>query len=488
MHFSFNLLVIFLLWVAAPALAQWSSVDGFVSGDPDGSVALDQSAPPREEDLPTVAADPAVPGKVQSDLESLTRTLATRDAVVSRTPDPTLNTAQKATPLSPREVAFAQTAWRYFQTTTDAKTGLVRSTLRFPSTTLWDQGGYFIALVSAYRLGLVSRLDAVARASMALRSLYNMPLNNGIFPNKAYNTETLEMTDYANKVVANGIGYSALDIMRLISGMVALEQAFPEVAAFSKSVRGKWPLHDLILHGRFYSTTTVGERSKGLRQEGRIGYEQYAARVAVHIGLDANLAMSFASILRWQAHDGIMIPGDRRLASTHGIDPVTTSEPFILEALEYGWRPEARAVAMAVFAAQFKRFQTTGKLTSLSEDHIAGAPYFAYGGILVGERPFETVTPGRKVVNGKRSISTKASFGWWVLTNHDYGALLVQALEDLRTEHGWQAGLFETDLSPNTIVTLNTNAVVLQALHYKAFGPIIRDVHAHPAHSNSAGE
>lgn len=483
----FRLKLVWLLGLPAPLFAQWSSVDGYIDQSGNRPIALDQTAPPIQKELPDEQDDDTPDTELMSDLKDLSKALTQRNqAYVRKKAENAAKVAAASTPksqpqiphLSALEAEFARTAWRYFETTTDPNTGLVRSTLKFPSTTLWDQGGYLLAVVSAQRLGLITRQDAVTRMDLALHSLAQMPLNNGTFPNKAYNTETLQMTDYANKAVPNGIGYSALDIMRLISGMIAVEQAFPEIAKLSQFVRNSWPLHDLVVDGRYHSTTTVGSRSKGLHQEGRIGYEQYAGRVGIQIGLEVAPAAAFSPILRWHEHQGVRIPGDLRNAKTHGIDAVTTSEPFLLEALEYGWRPELRQVASAVFLAQLHRYNTTGKPTALSEDHIAGAPYFAYGGILVGNRPFETVTPRRKVVNEKRRVSTKASFGWWALTNHDYATLLVNMVAPLQTEYGWQAGIFEEDGTPNTIVTLNTNAVVLQALHYRAFGPLIQDVFA----------
>lgn len=51
---------------------------------------------------------------------------------------------------------------------------------------------------------------------------------------------------------------------------------------------------------------------------------------------------------------------------------------------------------------------------------------------------------------------------------------LLAAIRHLQSERGWYAGLFEADGSANEILTMNTNAVVLEALHYKAFGPLYR--------------
>ncbi len=184
--------------------------------------------------------------------------------------------------------------------------------------------------------------------------------------------------------------------------------------------------------------------------------------------------MQYDPILRWQGYYGLNLPGDIRTAKTHGVSAITTSEPFLLEALEYGWRDDAYWVASHVFDAQIFRYNQTGQLTSLSEDHIKGKPYFAYNAILVDEKPFTSVTAKRTDVSDKRGISTKGSFGWWALLRHPYAFALLENLTHLQTDGGWYAGLFEADMSANKILTLNTNAVVLEALHYKAFGPLVR--------------
>ncbi|MEM7242413.1 MAG: DUF3131 domain-containing protein, partial [Pseudomonadota bacterium] len=216
------------------------------------------------------------------------------------------------------------------------------------------------------------------------------------------------------------------------------------------------------------------KKHKATVQEGRIGYEQYAGVTGKLLGLPVDLAYQYKPILRWQQYFDIRLPADKRTAKTHGVSAVTTSEPFLLEVLEYGWRPEAFEVAMAVFAAQLHRYRRTDQLTSLSEDHIKGAPYFAYNGIIVDWEPFISVTAGRKNVSNKRGISAKASFGWWAITRHPYTFKLLDAVSQLQTEEGWMAGLFESDMSKNEILTLNTNAMILEALHYKAFGPLYR--------------
>ncbi len=374
--------------------------------------------------------------------------------------------------LTAEEFQFARTAWAYFVANEDRKTGLVASVNKFKSTTLWDEGGYFLALTAAYKLGVISRADATHRLSRLLASLARLPLYQGKLPNKVYNTATLEMTDYANKPSAAGLGWSALDIMRMISGMLVATKTFPEYRPQAQQLLGKWDLQLLTDKGRFQGIAIREQAYNHLVQEGRIGYEQYAGRIGMLIGLDVALAEQYKPILRLQQYRSIILPGDIRTADSHGVSSITTSEPFLLEALEFGWRKDARLVATAVYQAQKFRFRETGVLTALSEDHIRGKPYFAYNAVLMDYTPFVTVTARRKDVSDKRGLSTKASFGWWALMRDDYTELLVGAVKGLQSERGWYAGLFEKDGSVNKALTLNTNAVVLESLHYKVFGPL----------------
>jgi hypothetical protein len=378
----------------------------------------------------------------------------------------------KPTPLTPREMEFARTAWAYFEQNTHPATGLVPSVRKFKSMTLWDEGGYFLALVSAHKLGIISRGEAVNRLSKAIGSLAALPLYKGVVPNKAYNIEKLIMTDYANKPKPEGIGYSALDIMRLMSGLLVAGQEFPELFPYIQLIVQRWDLGALAMNDRFAGVAILHKKYAKKVQEGRIGYEQYAGVTGSILGLPVSQAYHYAPILRWQQYYDIRLPADNRTAKTHGVSAVTTSEPFLLEALEYGWRDESYQVASAVFGAHLFRYNKTGQLTALSEDHIKGPPYFAYNGILVDHEPFKSVTASRKDVSDKRGISAKASFGWWALTRHPYTEKLLNEITQLQTVEGWMAGLFEHDMSKNEILTLNTNAMILESLPSKAFGPL----------------
>jgi len=102
---------------------------------------------------------------------------------------------------SSRDLEHARIAWRYFENNTNTETGLVNSADQYPSTTMWETGSYFIAVISADLLGVIDTENAVARLSTALQTLATMRLFDDILPNKAYNTQTAQLVNYSNQPV-----------------------------------------------------------------------------------------------------------------------------------------------------------------------------------------------------------------------------------------------------------------------------------------------
>ena len=78
-------------------------------------------------------------------------------------------------------------------------------------------------------------------------------------------------------------------------------------------------------------------------------------------------------------------------------------------------------------------------------------------------------------MDSKRTVTTKVSFAWDALFGTDYTRELVAEIAPLGDpERGWPEGIYEIDGKTNSSVTVNTNAVVLAALSFRAHGPLIR--------------
>lgn len=98
--------------------------------------------------------------------------------------------------MTEEEYEWANTAWVYFENNYQENTGLVNSVDGYPSTTMWDTASYLMGLLAAEKLNIISKNKFELRMEKALNTLARLPLIDGKLPNKAYNTQTVEMVDY----------------------------------------------------------------------------------------------------------------------------------------------------------------------------------------------------------------------------------------------------------------------------------------------------
>lgn len=376
-------------------------------------------------------------------------------------------------PATDKDTQHARTAWSYFEKNYREETGWVDSVAGFPAGTLWDQGSYLLGLVAAHGLGVISQVELDQRAAAFLDSLENLILFEGKLPNKVYNTQTLSMVDYDNQTQAQGIGWSALDVARMLSALRVLELHHPQHGKKIRGVLHKWQLTSMTRNGRLIGASLADDETSFL-QEGRIGYEQYGARSAAMWGLDVLLAATAAPIMSWHDLDGIQIPKDKRVASVYDAPTVVASEPFFLQALEMGFTEEGALLSDRIYAAQRARFESTGHMTMVSESNIDQAPHFLYSGVYGNGKNWAVVTEQGESFEGLRTVSLKAAFAWNSIYDDAYSKQVLTALLPYATQSGWPSGLYESDGRVNEIYTANTNAVVLQSLYFKAYGPMMK--------------
>jgi len=378
--------------------------------------------------------------------------------------------------LTDQERQWAQTAWSYFEGNTDATTGLVSAVQGFPSATLWDTASYLLALIAAHDLKLIDATTFDERMARALDALGRLPLYANALPNKTYDIRSLAMTDYANKPVEAGIGWSAIDLGRLLVPLKVIAWHHPKHTEAARRAIGRWNTSQLARDGQLWGTS-VGDNGAPAQtlQEGRLGYEQYAARTLALMGLDVDVASDWTAYLQLVDVEGIRVPADARDPKRFGAQNYVLSEPYLLTGLEFGFTRHAGEAAWRVYRAQEERARKTGVLTAVTEDHIDQAPYFVYNTVYSGGKAWVAVTEKGEDVSPLRTLSVKAAFGWHALYRTPYTARLVEAVAGLHEPgKGWYAGLYEQDQRPNKALTANTNAVVLESLAYVARGPALR--------------
>lgn len=377
--------------------------------------------------------------------------------------------------LTEQEYSWASTAWQYFENNYQENTGLVNSVDGYPSTTMWDTASYLMALISAEKLNVIGKDEYAVKMEKALRTLAKLPLVDGKLPNKAYNTQTLSMVDYANNPVENGIGWSAIDIGRILVPMNILVWQYPQFNSLVNNVLNHWKVGGMIQKGYLYGARPSAKH-EGLElvQEGRIGYEEYASKALSLMGRDVFNAMKYVDHLKLVSIDGVDIPTDKRDPAEFHAHNYVVSESYILDSIEFGADSVSKIFAYRVYKAQENRYKRTGVLTAVSEDNVDQAPYFVYNTVFSDGEKWNTITDTGEQVPELRTLSTKAAFGWYSLYDTTYTELLMEDAKNLFSQNkGWYSGRYEVDGRVNKAVTANTNGIVLESLAYLQTGPLL---------------
>lgn len=379
--------------------------------------------------------------------------------------------------LTAEEKKWATTAWRFFEDNINPQTGLVNSVENVPITTMWDTASYLFALISAHKLEIIDNSTFHSKLNKILLTLAKLPLFHNRLPNKSYNTITLTMIDYGDPWKEKHVGWSALDIARLMVPLYYITWSFPEYSDLVKQIITRWDFSSLVSKGELTGASYTDDKLN-ITQEGRLGYEQYAAKSLMLYGLDIIKSSQYDSNLKFRKVEGIYIPTDIRDPKTHKAQNYIVSEPFILDGLEFGWDAYSKNLAYRVYRAQVERFKNTGIYTAVSEDNIDQAPHFVYNTVYAKGQEWHTITEHGISIPDAKSLSTKASIGWYVLYNDSYTAELIpQISKAIKPNKGWFAGIYEKNGKINAILTANTNAIILEALYFKQCGNFIQNAH-----------
>ncbi|WP_241290118.1 DUF3131 domain-containing protein [Burkholderia stabilis] len=392
-------------------------------------------------------------------------------------------------PLDAREMQMARQAWVYFQNNYQPATGFVNAVDGYPSTTMWDTASYLGALVAARNLGLIDKREFDDRLGLLLKTLNSLDLFHGELPNKAYNTQTAQKVNYANQ--PGEIGYSALDLGRLLIWLKIIEERYPEHANAIDHVVSRWDFsHAVDPCGTLYGATVGPDKQVQYVQEGRLGYEEYGASGFQLWGFStchASRPEPYSMIPIYC----VDVPFDTRDPRDLAQHNYVVSESYVLFGLELGWGSATdRAAGMQsglsrhtwvanfaqrIYQAQENRFLATGILTARSEHQLDGDPYFVYDTIYSDGYAWNTITDKGAYVPQFAAISTKAAVGMWVLWNSPYTDRLADAVwGQYQPSKGYYEGVLENGKGPIKAFTANNNGIMLEALMFKVDGRLLR--------------
>lgn len=365
----------------------------------------------------------------------------------------------------------AEIAWRYVEAQYDPSTGLVHSVIHYPYATVWDIGSTLAAYHSAHGLGLLAGADFDARMGRTLATLRSLPLFDGAAFNKNYQIRRAEMAGRSDREEAEGYGWSATDIGRLLVWLRIVASAHPQHAAAARAVVDRLDFDRLIGDGYLRGSDLDAVGRTRNYQEGRLGYEQYAAAGFALWGREAELALSVDENAEAVEVLGVPILRDRR-PGAH-----LTGEPFFLMGIELGWTPAWEDLARQILAAQEARFDLTGQITIATEDAVPVAPhYFYYYTIHDAGEDFAVVTlDADTALAGPRWVSAKGALAWHALVPGPYTWRAVQAVQPAADPRlGWSSGIFEDSGRPTGGQNINTSAVILEAaLHHRLRQPLL---------------
>ncbi|PYE85999.1 DUF3131 domain-containing protein [Pseudoroseicyclus aestuarii] len=389
--------------------------------------------------------------------------------------------------LDEREMRAAEVAWHYFETYTQEETGLANSVGNYPSTTMWDTASYVSGMVAAYELCLIEKPEFDRRAMQLLTTLKGLDLFRGEMPNKVYHTRTGEKVNYTNR--SGEIGFSALDIGRFLVWMRILKHRYPYLGNSIDAVLLKWDFSNIVdeeglLIGAYIDKET---NETVYAQEGRLGYEEYAAKGFALWGFRPLLSHRAEPYLTASIF-GVPVPYDGRDPRLFHSQNYVVTESYLLDGLELGfdlphdditpdwlhsdgWRAE---FADRIYEVQEARWQNTGFMTARSEHNVSGPPYFTYDTIFSDGYPWNTVSPRGDYVPDHAAIAAKAAIGLWSLWDTDYTDVLFDAIiESYDPERGMYEGLYERGQGRVEIFTANNNGIILAGLLHKVQGTLL---------------
>lgn len=390
-------------------------------------------------------------------------------------------------PLTDREQFMARTAWAYFENNFQPATCLVNAVDRYPSTTMWDAASSLAALQSAFELGIIPEDTYYDRMQCGLDTLGRLELYNDELPNKAYDTRTGAMVDYANKPGA--IGYSALDLGRLLIWLRIIGEREPHYRTAIDLLLSRWNFCAVLDDcGTMYGAMS-GDKGGVVRlQEGRLGYEEYAAKGYQLWGFDTSAA-SRAAPMEIDRIYGFDIPFDGRDPRVLGAHTYVVTESYALDGMELNWDragdrgrddmrhtdPGSAAAAAQIYGVQAARTAATGILTARTEHQLDAEPWFVYDTIYSDGYRWNTLTDDGRYLPASAAVSTKAAFGLWALWETPYTNLLLTAMADqFDAGRGFREGVYEHSGAPIQAFTANTNGIILESLLYKVEGKLLR--------------
>ncbi len=392
------------------------------------------------------------------------------------------HTSARISSLTPQEHEWARIAWRYFANNTQAQTGLVNGSDKQPRVTLWQMGDTLVALVSARELGLINEAEFDARLTRLLGTLNRLTLTDARVPGRLYSSQTAKPIDFSGKPVKSG--WSAKDMARLMLALRLTAEYAPQYREYLDKIVLRWNFCPVLDNeGELWSASLENGQTV-TREELRLGESEYAASAFRLWGFPVGKALTPPSrnVILYQRSLAV----DTRDPRTTWQPSLLTTLPAMLPGLEFGWQPPGlpaevtdafRARAEGVWLSQKSRWERDNVLTARADFALSQAPWHVEDTVWGNGYAWNTLGDDGRYYPRLAQVTTKAVFVLWTLWENDYTDALMAVTQHLNNpQQGWFEGRVEATGDTNAMITLSTNAIVLESLLYKhKAGPLIKN-------------
>ena len=365
-------------------------------------------------------------------------------------------------PLNRHEKLLINKAQRYIDKNWNEETGMIDSVQGYTHATMWDVASGIGALLALEALGVSDPHIIDIRLAKLLNTLYELPLYDDKLPNRQYNTVTGKPSGNFSQTPSNGNGWSALDLGRLYIWLTIVAQRKPHLAMDVDNIKFKWQLNAAVHNKTLYGTKLTSKKEY-FRQEGRLGYLQYAATGYQMMSLDVANAFSCKQLQEVDIENLSLKIDSRNL-------PFLTLDPFLLYTIEIGSEASCWNQLNTLFELHNAQYQATQRLTAYAEDSLSKSPWFLYNNIYYQGQAWHSVSHSGKAITDSQTFSNKAAFAMSVIFQDEYSQnLAIQVMTNSARHQEVPTGLYR-DGKTNTAYNINTNSLILVSLWYKMRG------------------
>ncbi|WP_169308407.1 DUF3131 domain-containing protein [Ferrimonas aestuarii] len=389
--------------------------------------------------------------------------------------------------LDESEQLWIELAWTYVGNNTHPGTGLVGALDGYSSFTMTNLAEYLVALHAANEFELLKEKEFDERLSALLKFLNTMPLYDNALPNRVYHIETGNMVDFGAQPGA--VGWSAIEIGRLLIWLNYYRRHYPRFAEYIDKAVLRWDFCRLIDDSGSLTGGRVVDGQLERYQEGRLGYEEYAAYGYYLWGFEPSQADQFEPYQSRRFYQ-VTLLADGRDPRVDGVYDPLLPTPYWYAGMEFNWdrwddlessdtsysRLDMARQARNLYLIQERRWQRDKLYTARAEHVLSEAPFFVYDSVFGLGTPFATLDGDGNFHDDVALVSTKATFMMWSLFETEYTDKLMWITRHLYDpEKGWYEGRKELTGGYEQSVTLSTNAAVLQSLLYKRQGKLFKN-------------